>query len=608
MSPWLPPETRSAALSRTMRRSLTRLLPGTAPRLPVFYDEAYRLPLNGLEASIGIELRTVDFTAWYLLETGVLRADEARRPERISWEALARVHADDYLESLGRPETLARIYAVEPSDVVLGELLHSVRLACGGTLAAARVAFSGRGPALNLAGGFHHAAPARGGGFCVFNDIAVAIATLRAEGLDGQVAVLDLDAHPPDGTAACLQGDPLAWVGSLSGSDWGALPEGVDETRVPEGCDDATYLRLLAQLLQRMPRAELTFVIAGGDVLAGDRFGRLGMTLDGVRQRDLLVATALAGMPSVWLPGGGYHPHAWKVHAGTALALAGRGREPIRARYDPLSARHQHLARLPRQEAPAEEALITLEELEGTLRLDAEKEPLLLGHYSAQGLEYILFRYGLLSQVERLGYAGLRVELSGTGAGTRAQLVGRAEGREHVLIDCVLERRPLGDGEVLFVNWLSLRHPRARFSPVRPQLPGQDVPGLGLSREMDELLALMAERQGLLGVAFRPMWFHLAVLSRRRYRFVDPARQGRFEALLRDLQALPLVEATRLVAEGRVAMNGEPYVWEASDLVSLLQPELGDAEAVAQERERVHFTVDGQSLRPAPRQPASEPL
>ncbi|HET9452078.1 MAG TPA: histone deacetylase, partial [Aggregicoccus sp.] len=523
MSPWLPPETPSAALSRVLRRGLTRLLPGTAPRLPVFYDEAYRLPLNGLEASIGIELRTVDFTAWYLLETGVLRPEEVRRPERISWEALARVHTEAYLESLGQAETLARIYAVEPSDVVRGELLHTVRLACGGTLAAARVALFSRGPALNLAGGFHHAAPSRGGGFCVVNDIAVAVAALRAEGLDGQVAVLDLDAHPPDGTAACLQGDARAWVGSLSGSDWGALP-GVDETRLPEGCDDPTYLKLLAQLLERMPTPELAFVIAGGDVLAGDRFGRLGMTLDGARQRDLLVAAKLAGIASVWLPGGGYHPHAWKVLAGTALALAGRGREPIRARYDPLSARYQHLARLLRQEAPAEEALITLEELEGTLRLDAVGEPLLLGHYSAQGLEYILFRYGLLTQVERLGYSGLRVELSGTGAGTRAQLLGRAEGKEHVLIDCVLERHPFEDGEVLFVNWLSLRHPRAHFSPVRPQLPGQDAPGLGLSREMDELLALLAERQGLLGVAFRPMWFHLAALSRRRYRFVDSAR------------------------------------------------------------------------------------
>jgi hypothetical protein len=97
------------------------------------------------------------------------------------------------------------------------------------------------------------------------------------------------------------------------------------------------------------------------------------------------------------------------------------------------------------------------------------------------------------------------------------------------------------------------------------------------------------------------MWFHLAVLSRRRYRFVDPLRQGRFEALQRDLAALPLVEATRLVAEGRVLMNGEPYTWEASELVSLLEEQPLDAEAVAAERERVHFTVDGESLRgPAP--------
>jgi hypothetical protein len=168
-------------------------------------------------------------------------------------------------------------------------------------------------------------------------------------------------------------------------------------------------------------------------------------------------------------------------------------------------------------------------------------------------------------------------------------------------MDAVLERRELGEGALLFVNWLSLRHPRARFSPVRPQLPGQEVPGLGLSREVDELLALLAARVGLRGVAFRPMWFHLAVLSRRRYRFTDPLRQGRFEALQRDLAALPLVEASRLIAEGRVRMNGEPYTWEPSELVSLLEESPPDAEAVAAERERVHFTVDGESLRgPAP--------
>ena len=134
MSPWLPPETRRAALKRAMRNGLTRLVPGSAPRVPAFYDEAYRLPLNGLEASIGIELRTVDFTAWYLLETGAVATGDVLRPEPISWQAITRVHSDAYLESLGRAETLARIYAVEPSDVVRGELKHSVRLACGGTL------------------------------------------------------------------------------------------------------------------------------------------------------------------------------------------------------------------------------------------------------------------------------------------------------------------------------------------------------------------------------------------------------------------------------------------------------------------------------------------
>ena len=74
--------------------------------------------------------------------------------------------------------------------------------------------------ALNLLGGFHHAKPDAGGGFCAVNDLAVAVAAVRAEGFAGRVLVLDLDAHPPDGTAACLAADPSAWIGSLSGSSW----------------------------------------------------------------------------------------------------------------------------------------------------------------------------------------------------------------------------------------------------------------------------------------------------------------------------------------------------------------------------------------------------
>ncbi|MBN1206732.1 MAG: histone deacetylase [Myxococcaceae bacterium] len=567
-----------------------RLRPEHA-RVPVFYDESYRMPFTGLELSTGYETRRVDFTTWYLLETGVTRAEDVHRPEPCSYEQLARVHDVAYLESLGRPETLARIYAVDPFDVPVDTVLDTVRRVCGGTVEAARMALADKRPVANLAGGFHHAAPGHGGGFCALNDIAVALAALRADGFDGSTVVVDLDAHPPDGTAECFAGDPKVWIGSLSGSDWGRVP-GVDEVLLPPGCGDAEYLAALEALLGRMPRAQLAFVIAGGDVLRGDRFGLLGLTLKGARRRDLAVARALRGCPSVWLPGGGYHEESWKVFAGSVLVVGGRGHQPIQARFDPLSARFRSISRLLSREANSDWEPITQEDLEGALGHGTSRAPRVLGYFNAQSIEYALFRYGLLQHLERLGYGRLRVEIGPTGMGERIQLLGQSGGTEHLLVDCILERRRIEQEDYLFVHWLTLRHPRAQFSSLRPQLPGQEVPGLGMSREAGEMLMLMAERVNLAGVAFRPMWFHLAVVARARFRFLDPARQGRFEALMRDLAHVPLLEATRLVTEGRVRLNGQPYAWEADDMVSRRAPGADDAEAIAAERERCHFTVE----------------
>ncbi|AGC41944.1 histone deacetylase family protein [Myxococcus stipitatus DSM 14675] len=559
----------------------------------IFYDEAYRLPLTGIENTVGVEPRGVDFTTWYLLEKHVVRPADVYRPRPVSYAELSRVHDAAYLESLGRPETLARIYAVDPSEVPVDTLLSNVRLVCGGTLGAARLAFGRRGPVVNMAGGFHHAAPGRGGGFCAVNDIAVALASLQSDGYEGQTVVLDLDAHPPDGTAECLAGNPKVWIGSLSGSDWGSLPEGVDETRVPDGISDDDYLTLLDGLLSRMPKADLAFVIAGGDVLAGDRFGRVGLSVEGARRRDQRIADALHGVPSVWLPGGGYHADSWKLFAGTVLVLSGMGGRRIKERYDPLSARYRRISRLlMREGTPLDDITITQEDLEGSLGLGGDPQPRVLGYYTAQSLEYALFRYGLLWQVERLGYSRPRVEVNATGAGDRIKVLGRAGGQEHLLVDVVVERRTIADEPYFFVNWLSLRHPRARFSERRPQLPGQEVPGLGLAREATEMFVLMARRLELTGVAFRPMWYHLAVVAKARFRFVDPARQGRFEALMRDLSQLPLLEATRAVADGRVLLGGEPYRWEPADMVLRLEPQPLDTDAVAAERERCHFTLE----------------
>src|SRR5437763_6247743 len=227
--------------------------------LAVWYAPEYRLPLSALEARTGFEPRRADHAVWFLLERHVIGRDSLRTPRRAEMHELARVHTPELLDSLGQAETLGRIWNVDPGDIPVDEALHTVRLAVGGTIDAAREVLSANNPrtvgrrALNLLGGFHHAKPGIAGGFCPVNDIAVAVAAMRAEGFTGRVLVLDLDAHPPDGTAACLETLGEHWIGSISGSDWGRLPASVDETVLPPRTGDGAYLATLDALLDRMP-------------------------------------------------------------------------------------------------------------------------------------------------------------------------------------------------------------------------------------------------------------------------------------------------------------------------------------------------------------------
>jgi acetoin utilization deacetylase AcuC-like enzyme len=558
----------------------------------VYYDEAYRLPIaGGLDAHP--QLRRADDAVHYLVQAKAVRPEDVVNPQPVSYEALARVHTAAYLESLHEPQTLAQIFAADPSELFVDEVMRSLRLACGGTVGAARHVLAHGGAALNVMGGFHHAAPDRGAGFCALNDIAVAVAQVRADGFGGKVAVIDLDFHPPDGTAACLGADPTVWLGSISGADWGLLP-GVDEIKLPQGTGDAEYLAALEALLSRLPKVELAFVLAGGDVLNGDRLGLFRLTLPGVRRRDLTVAAHLDRVPQVWLPAGGYSSNAWKVVAGIGLVLAFRSEEPIPVDYDPLAARMFRIARSLKPESLGSDFSLSDADVAEALGMPRAGPKKLLNFYTAEGIEYALERYRILPVLRRLGFDQLHVVIDRVGTCDRARLVGRdkSTGTSATLIDLEVERKSLGDGVYLFVNWLSLRNPRAQFSALRPQLPGQEVPGLGLAREVSQLLGLMARRLVLDGVAFRPSWYHMAWAARHHARFLSPERQGRFEALMRDLATMSLLDATRAVAEGRVLLNGQPYTWEPDVMVYLVKAHQDvDRAAVVAERDRCHFMV-----------------
>jgi acetoin utilization deacetylase AcuC-like enzyme len=570
--------------------------------VPVSYDPAYRWPVPDLDARVGFEARRADFVAWYLLERRWIDPAQLHAPALLPWADAARVHTDGWLERLHDPEVLSRVFGIPDIRLPVDEILRTVRLVCGGTLAAARAAHAHAGPAINLAGGFHHAHPDRGGGLCALNDVAIAVSVLRADGVRGRIAVLDLDAHPPDGTAAALAGDSDHWIGSISGCDWGAMP-GVDETVIP-GADGPTYLRALDALLARAPSAVLTFVLAGGDVLAGDRLGALALDADAVAERDRRVWRHLRGAASVWLPAGGYHPSAWRLFARTAIQVAAGRSAPVPAGFDPLRARFGAIAR----QLPPH--LLAPDDDDDDLFpfVPARHPPRLLGFYSASGLELALTRLGLMQVVTRLGYADPQVVVDVTGVGDRLRVVARSDGAEVTLVEAVLATEAIAGARYLYVHWLSLRHPRAAFTADKAQLPGQEVPGLGLAPEATELLRRMAARLDLAGVALRPAFFHVAWSVRRDYHFLDPDRQAQFLALGEALAAWPLAVATRLVADGRVRLDGAVYAWSPDPMVSDPVRDAGPVGDAGHWRGRFSVAADApDAAGAAPRPPGLTP-
>lgn len=192
-----------------------------------------------------------------------------------------------------------------------GGLVLRTLASVGSTLAAARDALE-YGWGGGLAGGTHHAFRGEGSGFCVFNDIAVAIEALRAEGRIQRAAVLDLDVHQGDGTAKIFEADPDVFTVSVHGQNNFPFRKQVSriDIALPDGARDEEFLRAVtdvtAQALNFRP--EILFFQSGVDGLASDKLGRLELTHDGLTARDqsVFAACAAAGVPCVVTLGGGY--------------------------------------------------------------------------------------------------------------------------------------------------------------------------------------------------------------------------------------------------------------------------------------------------------------
>jgi len=246
-----------------------------------------------------------------LVRLGILSAPELEEAPLAERNVLGLVHTADYL---------GRLFSgalAEPELRRLGfpwseELLMRSRASVGGTLAAARWALAD-GIGGNLAGGTHHAFADHGEGFCVFNDIAVAIRALQAERRISRALVVDLDVHQGNGTAQIFESESTVFTFSMHGANNFPFHKtrSSRDVALEDGTGDEAYLAALAEHLPQVLQLadpEIVFYQAGVDPLADDSLGRLALTAEGLRRRDELVCRKAREwqLPIVLTLGGGY--------------------------------------------------------------------------------------------------------------------------------------------------------------------------------------------------------------------------------------------------------------------------------------------------------------
>lgn len=290
--------------------------------MKIVYSERYRVDIGDHV----FPTAKFDLVRRLLIERRVIDAASLVEPDPAAWEDLALVHAPAYLDKTRtgrfRPSELAQLEMPWSESMAEG-----FRLMAGGSVTAARLAAgaalrargatteAGARPlavAANLGGGFHHAFPDHGEGFCLFNDVALSIRVLQRDGLVTRAAVVDCDVHHGNGTAFIFRDDPTVFTLSLHQErNYPTVkPPGSLDVGLADGAGDAEYLRALEGALPAVLASGPEFIVyvAGADPYVDDKLGGLSLTRDGLRARDRLVLEAAhrAALPVAIVLSGGY--------------------------------------------------------------------------------------------------------------------------------------------------------------------------------------------------------------------------------------------------------------------------------------------------------------
>lgn len=249
----------------------------------------------------------------YLINTGIIKERDVIEPSLTDFSNLYTVHTKRYSDGVWNGNLSRKEIRRMGLPWSKGLAIRS-RLAVQGTINASIMALQD-GMSGNLAGGTHHAMADGGEGFCVYNDVAVAIRVLKQAKWVQRVLVIDCDVHQGNGTADIFKDDADVYTFSIHGQKNYPFkkPPSTFDIGLPDKTGDAEYLSVLEKALEKIFNEfnpDLVYYLAGIDPLETDHFGRLSLSLKGLEERERLVIeeTGKRDLPLVLLLSGGYAP------------------------------------------------------------------------------------------------------------------------------------------------------------------------------------------------------------------------------------------------------------------------------------------------------------
>lgn len=565
------------------------------------YHPAYGGPsLKFAYPTLDLALKRSSLVMDFLKDQSLFALKNLITPTMVSYQDMLLAHEESYLEVLsgnkGVEEQIGAVLTSQQSEAIL----KAHRSMAGGTVLGTFWVLKEKSPFfLNMGGGFHHAYPTKGGGYCLINDIAIAIKKAQARGYEKKICILDLDFHQGDANFTIFQNDLQVDTLSLFGKK--LLDQDYPgQHQLRPFISGQEYLESLQKMLDSASSYDLVYYIAGTDVLATDPLGEFSLTKEDVFLRDQMVLSWANSIQSKMVVtfGGGYSPDSWQCYAHLAGPLLfNKNLSKVTTFSKAMNKFNRIFHSLSRNKlqfsSKSDQLTFSYDDIFMDLQGQA-KSDLILDFYTPSGVEFALEKYGILKKLRRQGYHHhlFEYDLSDKNMQKMRLYDGRnlEDENKELLIELNLSIKTLLWEDVstiscLCIEWLFVRNPRHNLTHFRP-LPGQETPGLGVSKDIQLMLAQAAKRLQLDGLLIHPAYYHVAVLGNNQYRFLDPKIQGLFQGLQKLMINKNLFDVQKEIESGRINRktdtspllpDRESFEWPAKkEFILPLCPKLQD--------------------------------